>query len=455
MAGTTSPYKAEVLNPSALLQDQEVYKKLFYKHDEQKQMFDFLWANAPKEHTKRDEFTHWELPELLTVGEVDGAIAGTDQAGASATVTLTAGTHANNGKTSPFPVKTLVKVRTASSGEIGGRVVAKDTSVDGAHTITIQPAKSTVNLVGALAAGDKIIDISNAKGDGTGWVEALRRDPIAVTNKIQIFSAESTVFLGEAANYQKIEFDKPNGSGKSMLMYNQTEVDAFKQAKMKVGAQLAIGDYSEDYTDEDEGNPVSITKSLNEYITEEGGGLDVTYSGSDPVLTDFDAICDYMDVESCPERMMIFPGPKISRAYDRLFKGQFDNGEVDYTNWGVGSSKGRMVDFGFDGWRYGNREYLKKQNVQEFSYKGTYTTDSPWLETALFIPDGTKTDAKTNESIARMRIRYRKSDIENRVVKRIDRSPKELGVDQRKIAHQMECGLEVFGAHQFIKQSKG
>lgn len=451
--GTVQSYKKEVLNPSEFLQDQEVYKHLFHKYDDMNLSFDFLLASAPKEVSKRDTYHHWENPELLTVGTVTGAPGGTPGAGNNVTVTLAAADHANSGKSSPFPIKTLVKIRTAASGEIGGRVIAKNTTTDGAHVLTIKPAKATVDIVTATASGDKIIDISNAKGDGTGWVAALRREPIKKQNNIQIISTESTVYLGEAANMQKVEFQGLDGK-KSMAQYNQSELDALIEAKIKVGTQLIIGDYSEDYVDEDEGNEVLVTKSLNESIVEPGGGLDASYSGATPTLTDFDAICDYMDVESSTSRMFIYPGPQISREYDKLFKGQFDNGQLDFTNWGVGSAQGKVVDFGFDGWKYGNYEFAKKKNVKEFSAKGRDGGVNPWLTTAFFIPDGQKTDAKTQESIPRMRLRYRNSGLDNRMVKRIDRNPENLGVDQKKIAHQMECGAEFFGIHQFIKQSK-
>lgn len=445
---TTQRYAGKFISPDQFFEDQEVLKTVFngYAKAEREMFFSWLWRTGrKKEHTKRDEFHHWEHDTLFRVATV-ASKTGTAGAGNNVTVVLSAADHENGGKTSGFPIKTLVRIYT-STGEIGGRVVDKDTTTDGAHSLTIQPADSTVDLVTATAAADKIIDVSTAKGDGTSWTESLVRNKVRKSGRIQIFDRKSSLDLGEASNMQKVEVKTPNG-GKSLHYYNQKDVDLMIELQKRMGNQFMFGDYSEDYVDEDNGNPVFVSKSLDHYVRTEGFTQAYTTA---PDLADFDAILDYLEVEGAPSEQIIMPGGQLSRKLDELFKGQFDNGAIDFGNWGLGSESGKKVDFNFDGFKYGAFDFAKMKNVEEFHYKGMNYNGNKWRGTGFIIPADTMNDATTGEEIPRLCVRYRKSPIENRFMKRILRNPEHTNADTREIILQGEAGLQGIGMNQTVK----
>jgi len=453
-----TPYFENVIAPDEFFEDQEVMKRIFNSYDERNLFMPFLYRSGRKLVSKRRQFNHWEQDPLWKVGTVE-TITGGATAGVAGVITLEEIDHSDSGKTSPFQIKGVIKIRTAA-GEIDCYITDKNTTTDNSHTITVVPLTSTVVLGTAISAGDRIVDISNASGDGAGFIEGYKRNPIRRSGKTQIFSSKSTVYLAEIANAQKVAVKGPNGES-SMHYYMQKDTDAFTDLQMRIDYQFLIGGVpNSQINDPEENTEVNFSNSLDYYTRTEGITIPFTNA---PELTDFDDVQDYLNIENAPDKYMLITGDQVDRQYDTLFKGIFDNGALNHGNWGVGSDADRMVDFGFDGWRYNNREF-RKMRCKAFTYKGINSDNNIWRTTSFFLPAETVTvpvgesdslESASEMTVPRMMVRYTQSPEQNRMFSRYMRGPEQLGKDRRELIYQAECGFQFIGSRLLAKQELG
>lgn len=446
-----TPYFENAITLDQYFEEQEVMKEIANTYDERNLFMPFLFRSGMKKVSKRRTFHHWEQDPLWTVGTIESFTGGAT-AGVAAVITLEEADHSDGGKNSPFQRKGIIKIVTAA-GEIYCYVNDKDTSTDDAHKLTVVPLDNTIVLGDDIAAADKIVDHSNASGDGAAFIEGYKRNPERRSGSTQIISAKSTVYLSEIANAQKVEVDG------EMHYYLQKDTDAFTDLQMRIDYQMLTGQLpTAAIADPDEGTDVKFSNSIDSYVRSEGQTFPYTTA---PALTDFDDVQDYLNVENAPSEYFIIDGDQLDRQFDTLFKGTFDNGALDHGQWGIGSNANRMVDFGFDGWRYNNREF-RKMRCKAFTYKGVNTANNIWRNTGFFIPAETVTTPmgesleEANEvTTSRMLVRYTESPEQNRMFSRYMRGPKELGKDRRELIFQSECGFQFIGGRLLAKMNLG
>jgi hypothetical protein len=128
---------------------------------------------------------------------------------------------------------------------------------------------------------------------------------------------------------------------------------------------------------------------------------------------------------------------------DDFVKGRLDNTAINWAAMGIGSAASRTVDFGIDGFRYGNFEFMKKK-LAPFNYIGNTggTSLSPYPTMGFTVPWDRITDAK-GEEVDTICYRYKANDRGSRFMRFWERDEKITNTDQLEFNWKAEAGLQV------------
>lgn len=379
------------------LKDRDVIAKLLdTKHEAD--FLDIMQVMGRMKSTDQEEYEHTEndlLFNTVTVGSKSVGV-GVD---VDVVVTLASASHTNAGKES-YPIvgeEVLLKDRKK------GRIVAKSTATDSAHTITIRPAQGE-DISGSIAAGDILSFPNSAWAEGKGSPEGRKSNVLHFKNNTMRFKSSFAITVDQKVTKLKFELE-----GKPYFMA-KGQHDALLQFQLQEAFGL-LTSTGGTYIDED-GDTVKTTKGLDKSIRD--GGIAHAYTnGTNFAQADLRAIAKKLDKENAPDDFMMLVGSTLNMDVDDLFFNMtgLQNGAISYDAFGSANAKQRAIDLGFDSYRIYNRTFHKKK-LKALNHKGiTGVNDTAlWPNTGYMIPTTKVKTAKGGESIDRVCVRYRSGD---------------------------------------------
>jgi len=434
-----SAYNASFVSPTQFLLKRDIRKKIFEAYDE-RALYDFLIHSGKTMKTANTTFRWFEHDSYFHTHTIESK-SGAAGAGNPATFTLEEVDHLQTGTLSEIKVKDVVLVYTQTT-VVRGYVTATNKTVADAHTVTVDPVDDTVDLVTLSAAADQIVVISSAASDGAVMTTATSRLPVDYFNYVQIIDTQKVSDGGEAANESEVEVDgKP-------YYYNQMVVDGDFEQRAKIENAFIWGVRNATKVDPVENKPVYMTGGVEWYA--DNYGYAEPYSGAF-ALSDLQNVQRDLDLEKAPAKQLLIVGNELDMNIDDFVKGRLDNTAIDWSQMGVGSAAGRMIDFGVDGFRYGNYTWMKKK-IQVFNALGLSggIAASPYPKMGFSVSwDRVKT--ANGEDADTICLRYKQSDRENRFMQFWTRDKKVTNRDQFEFNHKSEAGLQCALSRHIVK----
>jgi hypothetical protein len=334
-------------------------------------------------------YTNDWLFSTLTVAAAGGASIA---AGATGTVTVTSATAAAKLKRGD--------ILEAPATGVQMMVV----SVSGAALTVATPDDAG----GATAfANDAVLTVAfNVIPEGGSSGDEPEIDLVKRTNQINIIESSTSVSDLRAAAKTVVDF----GDGEEGVIYKDQH-DVYTKHKGKEGFNFLMSKHR-NYAAVDSGfaKDAKTTRGLNSYIQDYGG---ITHTASNAGSTGFSgAGFDDVDVFNfsrkldkarAPKEGMLMCGGDFGASFDKIYSAQV-NASVDFSMFGEGDAKKRILDLGVGGVHLYDRTYVKMASPTMDHQYVTSTTGSLYAKTAFFIPSG---KIKAGGSMVdRMRGRY-------------------------------------------------
>lgn len=424
-----SSYTASFVSPTNYLLKPEVRNKIFQAYDE-RALYDFLIHSGRTKVTGNTTYRWLEHDSYFHTHTVE-SVAGSAGAGNAATFTLEEVDHLATGTLSEIKKKDLVIVYTAS-GARRGYVTATVKTADTAHTVTVNPVDSAIDLVTEGIAGSTIVVFSSAASDGANMTAPTSRLPVEFYGYVQIIDTQKKTNGGESANVSFVEVDgKP-------YYYHQLVQDGDMEQRMKFENAAIFGQRGSE-TDPVTSGTAYLTAGLEWYADNEGYAE--PYSGSFG-LADLQNVQKNLDLEKAPTKQLFLVGNQLGNDVDDFVKGRLDNTAIDWSKMGIGSVSDRMIDFGVDGFRYGNFIFMKKKfgPLNTLGLTGGISA-SPYPKMG-FCVSWDRVTAANGEEEDTICLRYKQNDRGSRFMRYWDRDYKITNDDAYEFNWKGEMGLQ-------------
>lgn len=428
-----SGYDSAFVAPSSYLLKREIRNKIFQAYDE-RALYDFLIHSNKTLKSANTTFRWFEWDSYNHTHTVE-SVTGTSGAGNPAVYKLDNADHLDSGalvgNLSQIKVKDLVIVYTATSA-VKGYVIATNKAVLTDHTVTVDPLDDAVNLVALSAATNQIVVYSSAASDGAVMTASTARLPVPYYGYVQIIDTQKTTDGGEAANEAEVMVDgKP-------YFYNQLISDGDLEQRMKIENAFLFGVRNTKADPVETPKLSYMTAGLEWYADNQGYAE--PYSGTFS-LTDLQNVQRNLDLEKAPAKQLLLVGNELDLAIDDFMKGRLDNTAINWAEMGIGSVAGSTLDFGVDGFKYGNFTWIKKKfgALNALGLTGGITNSNyPYMGFSVSWDRVRTADGQDADTIA---LRYKASDRENRFMQFWDRDKKQTNRDQFEFNHKSEVGL--------------
>ena len=431
------------------LHDRDIYKKLFNRYHEDT-LLDFFEQTGRELVTINGTFHHFEKDWIFSTITVEGAIAGGASAGADATITIAAADHQFNGTRSPYVVGDVLMI--ADTYRVW--VKSKDQTTDNAHTITVTPLDSTLQLDGVIAPADIIVNVTNAHSEGSFQPESTVSAPLKFQNNTQIFKNSFSVTGSEAGN--KIEIETTVGGGESKMYYMyQGIADLHTKHKLDVEYGLLLGQQGDgNVLDANNNNEeVKFTKGMDAQISE-FGNIQNYAGGAFDQMSYLDDMVKTMTLQRNDIENMLLLGVNLDLDFDNLMLDTMMNGGIQYNGFGNGNAKQRAIDLSFQSFRKGSYVFHKKKFDALSHPKITASSpDSPWVGTGYLIPLGSSRDSKTGKMNETIMCRYKSEGGKgaNRKYQHWMRTKQITNQDTIQFEYLSDQGLQLTTLNKFFK----
>lgn len=445
MLTTSAPAGAKFLSALDLIElnERDVYKKLFNR-DPEASFFDFFEQEKSRmTPTSNHLIEHYEDGSIFENISIASAVAGT---GTAVVATLAAASHSSDGKTS--------YVREQDQLELYNRaqyvVQVKDTSVNGAHKITLTPVNGSQTAAPLSLAGTFAWVVGNAWADATDQPGGITSQPEKFANHTQIFK-EGLVITGETEASKQL-IDVPGPDGKSSPYYiMKLELDTVTRFRAKEHNALMFGQMSDSGLKDKQGDSMRTTKGLVPAIEQYGGFIGYTAVGIDSI---FKPLTKHLDVKRACNEYMLRPAHDLNYALDRIVSTEMQHLGINYDMIG-GKEKATMAGFstfGIDSYTFHKKKMELLTHDKLAGASGNYANFS------IGIPMGMKKDPKSQKMLPQMGIRYRGNGLVSRAYKvwetGSNASTPTNENDSKKINYRSEKGLQLMGAKDFFTINK-
>jgi len=442
-----SAYTKTFVSPATLHDRPEVLETVF--DYDTTDLFSFMLFAQKLKVSGNVEYSHAEHDARNHMHTTSGSPTGTG-AGVATLVTLTTGTgdHLATGTLSA-PYLRQQGMAYTTSGPVRFYVTAVVKTVDNAHTVTIKPTNASIDLGTLAIAGTKLVFFASAAGDGTGMTDPTSRLPVTQSNYIQTFKRMKKSDGRQAATetYWK---DPKTGT---MLYVNSIFTDGEKEIRDEMNWAFLFGEKSTLADPSDSTKTAYFTGGLDWYAEQQG--YTEAYTSGAMGIADLENVIQNLKYEKAPAKQLILCGVTAGLDIDRVIKAYNDNTGIDFSQMGIGSVSGRVVDFGIDGFRHGNYTFMKKSldglNEQGISNAGSGSTTVKWPKVAYVLPWGSAVDAG-GKQVERVAVRFMQNVQEgSRYMQAWTRGKEQTNTDAHEFNHQAEAGFQVFMARQINK----
>jgi hypothetical protein len=370
----------------------EVFPQYIEKYGTQNFVLDMEIMGKKAETPNRD-FRHWRSKGRLHQAIKIAANITAPAAGASATFTLAAAFHTNSGKKSPLRVGEVLEVNATG---VQGQIVAKNTSVDSAHTFTVIPVDGTDAFI-VDTTGELLLRGNIYAGEASDAMDTLNTDMEEVVGSTtEIREDFSTT---DRALLEELEIEIDGGKGYKYLAvdvlnrrYHNQEDWALVFGTKVTNTGITTGSVG--------------TKGLMKTIDKGGQKVAYTTFGLD-VFDDVARATDiaggaseYLWLCDTNQRIAINNGIRDNAALQAggIVYGSFGGDKELALKMGYKSVEmnGQSLHF---------KKYDALNSTSVYGVKPGYYDNSGWL-----IPMDKGVDAKTQEQVDSLRVRYHNAD---------------------------------------------
>jgi len=374
---------------------------------------DFTWWLATyggMEEVKNRNFFWFENRGKLMVAVTNLTQVTTPAAGATVTVTITAGDHFNSGTQSPLRVGETVRV---ASSNIEGVILTIDTTTANANFCTIRPKQSTQAFVSAgstsLLANEILIfggimDAGEASVSNETLIHLDQKYENNITEMRDTWSATDLAEMTEVYYNSGVSGDTPNGGGQAgtSLFTLKGLYKANQRYKNYIEAKLMRGDIQNNtglLTSTSVGSQGIIPKVLAD-------GETVGYTAGTLDIAKLHEITRIMDVNGCAKDniwlMDIYQRQNFS---DGIFK-EFPAGSYV---WGKNEkSEEAALAYGVEAFKID--EYMfkaKKYSPFNTEYTTGKTPNADYFRNfGMICPQGETRDSKTANVMKNITVMY-------------------------------------------------
>ncbi len=404
---------------------------------------------------KQNELNHYEEDQVFTVAVLNAAASGGASAGATATCVMV-GVGSGSTWVQPFRLNDIVSVGSTTNG----RVLAQVTSITvdnsaGEHTFVLKPLKAAEQLNPATVAnaGEEIRFVTHGTADGGKAPDSMQSKLIRLTQYMQMYKEKSGRYGGESANQSVVKIDG------APYLAPRNLAEALQRLHVQVTNAALFGEaQTNSITDvnhpDGSGESVTYQIGLEEFITS-NSGINYDYAAAfdnddfvalDKALYERHSANEYM-FRVGHNLMHGIDASMFTKIKDATAFGFFDSDPVE--------GRKMAAAMNFKTVMVGNRTFHIRS---EKTLSAPDLIGPEYLDYGYLIPNsvyktgGTYRDmlsGKTQEynSIA---LRYREYPKDgSRMMKLIERTPKEIGADQYETHIYAEWGIQFAGIRQF------
>ncbi len=377
----------------------QVFKKLVSRFPTQYEL-GWLKEFGMKEETKGQTYI-WEENNLAFDAPTIASVA---QSGGttSMVITLAALSHQNSGTVSYPRIKDTIRLINGYEGLI----VAKDTSVASAHTITVKPAPniSYVTFASGIAANQQFFVSGRGSAEGVDIAtDSIIPTTSVFSNVIQKIPDTYTVTFEDRTNATWTEFENPDTGQKGFALFYkgqfETETRFGINQEMAAFIGQASGTLLTDATTG--GNPVVKTEGL--LATLDARGTQQGY-GSAINTTFYEQIIRKANTNHSGDEFLQLQGLNFGLLATNFLVEWGKNGSIVYAN----PNAEKVVDAVFGHFNYGPLKFkFKDLNILNHAQLAG-TPGFGYMDRAIFMPTQKKFNKKVGVDIAPFTLMYKK-----------------------------------------------
>lgn len=383
----------------------EIASEMFRKYNGQGiGMFDMLRVMGFEKPTANSTYSHFEEKRIHAAFKSRSAVSDPG-AGNAVTVVLHTDNLDSNNRFYPR-VGDIVQF----TNEVVGRIYEIDTTTPADPQIKVRPSR-TVDNIGAIAAGDTIIIISNAFAEGSAQPKAAFRGATKITNYCQIIKESIGVTGSELTNQVWIDTTTKGGP-----YWTTALMDGEYRQRLRIDHALLMSEETTNTSevDPETGYPIKTTIGLNRFVR--SGGNPFTRASGAATVDDFETYDRLLIREGVGEFVVVASGVKRDQNYTRILKDYFADTNIQYTrehahkNLFTGANtqaKAAVVSFKYFSMSAG-RTYCMKE-FGNFSHPDTLgATGFTHEDKSFIIPANAKSkDAKSGKMVQHIGCRYK------------------------------------------------
>lgn len=438
----------EIISSLDLMHEPEVFRSLVGRYPKQREL-GWLKEMGWTKKVNQTTFKHHEENTLFQAP----IIAAKANSGSNIVLTLASDNHYQSGKYSFPRVGNLVEFVNGSTGLI----IAKDTTTDSAHTVTVAPVNAATDVQAAAVVGDNFMCYSNADVEGgVGLTETLIPTTETFDHQLQIFRDKHEVTSSEQSNQTYIEFTNPSTGQKEKRLYIKGEADTADRFNLQREFGLFLSNKSDANLVNADSKLVRTTEGLIPQLKNRANLMD--YSAQ-PTKETYDRLCKIINKNYGGSEYQLWHGLDYAIA-NTSFSNDFGQaGGIVYSSFGS-EGKERAIKMGFNSIMInGYTFHLKPLNILSYS-DTTGAAGFGYSQNAIAMPTEKMMDAKTHEMMDPVCVRYKEmsgkgSRGQYKVWETGGNS--DAGTDEslvRKVNYAAEEGLQLFGAKRAVYITK-
>jgi hypothetical protein len=413
----------------------EFYNKIF-RQDPEYTYFDYFEQTGRKYDSSERLVEHAEKGSAFENVTILSKVA----SGTDVVATLSVADHFNGAS---YPVK---KQQVRFQNGTQGVIIAKNTTVATAHTITIRPSRADQDVNTAAVVGQTIVCFSNGKAEGTGQPEGRQARISTFSNKMQIFAETYEIEGSEEAS--EITFIDGAGAPRYSLV---GEKDTALRFRAEEYMALMFGKASDDsLTDPENGNKkITLTRGLEETIRTQG--MVEPMAAGAMSLTFFDTLIKRIDKRRGPKEYKLKPGIDIDFELSNIITPVMQQDSVSYSMVG---GKGVAELLGWSSFKRAGYSFHKEVDPLMSHDKLMGSAGHNYQGKCFMIPLDKMKDEESNQMMYAYAIRVKKGYKKNR-----DFDVWETGsnastptdqIDVRQINYRSEKLLQVMGGYRYL-----
>lgn len=438
--------------------DSWAFRELFQPYAENDIIEQFEYTKSWST-TEDSTFKTAELGMMLSNAKIASRAAFVGAGGLlGVTLTLDATSHQDGGKSSPFVVGETIRFK---DGFVG-LIVAKNTSTNNAHTISVNPifagvynatttpgaefyekysgrdprAAVNLNTITGSAAGNFVFLAGSAyKNGSSGASQGTNRTPSVYNSFTQNIRTMHAIDGTSGTNMLPLSYEGKNYG------VDLVEIECLKLHKLELSQMVFFGKNGFSY--DVNGDEVRMSDSIESYTADFG----TTYQGQGGVygISDFEKIVfiDKRETMSGNTKRLMHCGLGAKMQIDAMVRNITEKGGIVYDK--------QLVDLTFERFKLGHVEFYYKTDDMLTHRNGAGSVGHSYDKTIFVLPYGKMKNPSSQKEGWACELKYKKGRKFLGTPHGLMSSSKNSKLDANEFEYLTEAGLAVLGMRALIK----